>query len=975
MRAGAYTIQQTLSVEAASVLKHSLGLARRRGHAQVTPLHVAATLLSSRSSVLRRACLKSQQHPTPNANNGGGGGSSSHPRHHPLQCRALELCFNVALNRLPTSPSPLLHGCQATLSNALVAALKRAQAHQRRGCVEQQQQQQQNQQPLLTVKVELEQLVISILDDPSVSRVMREAGFSSSAIKSNIEDTSPTSPVFHGYGSTTSGGGGVFSSPSSPTHAEYTLRGESTVIPSLGTFWHTQSRFLRPFHSSPPVELPGHDSIPPKEDDIKLVLEVMLRKKRRNMVIVGDSRSATDGLVMEIMGRIERGEVPGELKSSGIIKFQFAPLSFRYMKSADVGSNIAELKRKIDDFLKEGGGTIIYAGDLAWAAEDKCGPVDQLISEMGKLLSSYLGSPAGGDARVWLLGTANLQTYINCQKRRPPLEVEWGMQAVSVPTSGGLGLSLHAEAKSLTSPIGNDDASRQVVEVKPVPSKDVQLTCCAECTSNFHKEAAFFSTPAPNKLLPSWLQSPEEDLSHLKVKWNKVCGGLHQERTKNCIPLQRHSWWPFQTGILPDSNPSITFASQSLSTVARFRGQRSNAVEFGSSRWTGKNQGSEPNLDFLRNSEGKEVKITLSLGNALFCDSGKLAEHNIERMLQRGNARRLLQDNVPWQSEAIPSIVDALFNNRSTCKDTWLLIHGNDTIGKRRLARAVAEAVFGSSDLVITINTRARNSSYSEIFTRISKDDERLVVLVENVDLADKQLVKFLSECLETGKTSDSGQGRGGGRGQVVYILTKGDSVTGRGDDDRESRDTVIKMEARVVETTLEAGIDLKRKADWELPEKLKVLKTGGKVNRNGHATSIHKKVASKQSWKGIFDLNEEAREDGGGKDVEEVSPNSSDLTGESGGEVTSGRGLLGGIENQYSFNRSLTRDREMKELFMTKIRGSGEEVYGGGDKVRFKVEEGVLEGGGDKVGEEEKEEGYMNTCLPKTIHTPSSGY
>ena len=125
MRAGACTVLQTLTSEAASVLKHSLTLARRRGHAQVTPLHVAATLLSSRASLLRRACLKSQPH---------------HQVSYHLQCRALELCFNVALNRLPTTPSPLLHG-QPSLSNALIAALKRAQAHQRRGCIEQQQQQ------------------------------------------------------------------------------------------------------------------------------------------------------------------------------------------------------------------------------------------------------------------------------------------------------------------------------------------------------------------------------------------------------------------------------------------------------------------------------------------------------------------------------------------------------------------------------------------------------------------------------------------------------------------------------------------------------------------------------------------------------------------------------------------------------------------------------------------------------------------
>lgn len=160
--------------EAASVLNHSIAEAGRRNHGQTTPLHVAATLLASPSGYLRQACIRS--HP-----------NSSHP----LQCRALELCFSVALERLP-SANNMSPGDEPPISNALMAALKRAQAHQRRGCPEQQQ------QPLLAVKVELEQLIISILDDPSVSRVMREASFSSPAVKATIEQS---------LSSTTSGDG------------------------------------------------------------------------------------------------------------------------------------------------------------------------------------------------------------------------------------------------------------------------------------------------------------------------------------------------------------------------------------------------------------------------------------------------------------------------------------------------------------------------------------------------------------------------------------------------------------------------------------------------------------------------------------------------------------------------------------------------------------------------------------------------
>ncbi|KAF2531602.1 hypothetical protein F2Q70_00033319 [Brassica cretica] len=86
MRADLITIQQTLTPEAATVLNQSIAEATRRNHGHTTPLHVAATLLSSSSGFLRQACIKS--HP-----------NSSHP----LQCRALELCFSVALERLPTT--------------------------------------------------------------------------------------------------------------------------------------------------------------------------------------------------------------------------------------------------------------------------------------------------------------------------------------------------------------------------------------------------------------------------------------------------------------------------------------------------------------------------------------------------------------------------------------------------------------------------------------------------------------------------------------------------------------------------------------------------------------------------------------------------------------------------------------------------------------------------------------------------------
>ena len=216
-------MQQVLTSEAASALKHVVGLARRRGHAQITPLHVAATLLAD-DNLFQRACIRAQ------------------PRHP----RSLELFSNIALNRLPTlCPSPLSPLSNPAFSNAFVAALKRAQAHQRRGGAS-------VDPPLTPIKVEVEQLVISILDNSGVSRVMPEAGFSSTCVKSSLERDCASS------------------SPSS-----------------------SSSSFAK---------------------DLEVLSQTLLGRK--NAVVVGDSVSYSELLFMEFVSRVERGDdqVPGEFR-------------------------------------------------------------------------------------------------------------------------------------------------------------------------------------------------------------------------------------------------------------------------------------------------------------------------------------------------------------------------------------------------------------------------------------------------------------------------------------------------------------------------------------------------------------------------------------------------------------------------------------------------------------------------------------
>ncbi|KAJ8459262.1 hypothetical protein OPV22_032188 [Ensete ventricosum] len=827
MRTGACTLQQALTAEAASVLKHSLGLARRRGHAQVTPLHVAATLLSSSSSatssLLRRACLRSQPH---------------HPASHPLRCKALELCLNVALNRLPTAPPPPSSGplltSQPSLSNALIAALKRAQAHQRRGCVELQQQQQQS---LLAIKVELEQLIISILDDPSVSRVMREAGFSSTCVKNNLEEESSV------LGQST----------------PFLLEPHKDIIGHGSSFWKSPLYKLSS-RQSPPA--PSQSS---QKEDLSAVMEVMLRKqgRRTNTVVVGDSVAMTEGVVTELMAKVERGDVPDELKSVDIIKLHLSYGHLRLMRKSDVDLKVSDLRKKISSMASDGvgGNVIIYAGDLRWAvdeeAKDGCGfrPVEHMVAELGRLLCEFRSSinhvEGTVNNKVWLLATASYNTYLRCQMRQPSLEKLWTLQAVVVP-SGRLALSLQA-------PSGPDSKVReyplQLLGSEVASSKDGEkLICCDECTSHFEKEALVLESEAKDTnfgsiQLPSWLQRQRPDKHHqseikvickgnalleLKRKWNGLCQSLHHTRQhqshlyppffsqsstgKNNTCSSSYPWWSSSNQSKIMMQPySLSFCEN---TAKLDGGSPFNSVDLrnGMRSWQQKDEPkprpSEVCLNSLRKPGNQDVGITLSLWSGAVSDSATSNEQE-EAMAGRRELTRKLQDNMPRQSEIIPAIVEALSGCR-TCENKALrvLLRGSDGISKRRLARAVLEHFGGSTHKLIHVNMRkvaSETSSCGEILGGAFEKDSKFVVFIEDIDQAGTGFLKSLANVLKAGAFENS-SGEEVCLADSIFVMTTSHSADC--EDINEGSNSVIKMMLRGEGRSTEG--DLKRKPETE---------------------------------------------------------------------------------------------------------------------------------------------------------------
>ncbi|XP_052183416.1 protein SMAX1-LIKE 3-like [Diospyros lotus] len=737
MRTAGYSVHHTLTTEAATIVKQAISLARRRGHAQVTPLHVAATMLATSAGRLRAACLKAHSHP--------------------LQCKALELCFNVALNRLPTSTSsPILaphyhhHHQQPALSNALVAAFKRAQAHQRRGSVESQQ------QPILALKVELNQLVVSILDDPSVSRVMREAGFSSTQVKANVEQA---------------------------VSLEITICSQSTTTPPVSC----QSKL---------------DSTEQqqacREDDVMSVINSLLSKKRRNTVIVGESLASAEAVVRGVIDKFERGDVKED--HLRYVPFINLPLfSLKNLGIEEAEQRMRELRCLVKSHV--GRGLVLYLGDLNWVSEfwssygghsrNYYCPVELMIMELSRLLSG--GEQSG---KLWLMGISTFQTYMSCRSGHPCLETLWQLHPLTVPV-GSLGLSLNLDSdlrgQFQSKALGDEYSSWSQIKI----GVEKNLICCIDCLANFNREARRMaantchkesSSTSTGSNLPPWLQLYKEEskrktindqeLSNLRElckKWNSTCSSLHK---------QHH----FLEKTLNFSSLSSPSSSTSVSSYDLHQTLTDWPMIFGPKRLPKEHQfltsDNEAKPDLLSNpnsspNSASSSEATLNEDDQCF---QRFMEHNSENLKVLCNA---LEKKVPWQKEVVSDIANTILQCRSGMvarkgkrkdhkEETWFFFLGVDYRGKEKIAKELAKLVFGSHGNFVKIglssfsstradssedqemisNKRSRDESggYLERFAEAVQANPSRVFFMEDVEQVDYCSQKGIKNTIESGK-------------------------------------------------------------------------------------------------------------------------------------------------------------------------------------------------------------------------------
>jgi hypothetical protein len=398
---------------------------------------------------------------------------------------------------------------------------------------------------------------------------------------------------------------------------------------------------------------------------------------------------------------------------------------------------------------------------------------------------------------------------------------------------------------------------------------------------------------------------------------------------------------------LPDSSSSISFADSitkpaySSNTIPRFRRQQSCTIEFNfNDEKTQKNQTTteETNFDSLK----EVVKTTLALGNSTFND---LEQKKVENLtLQREHICKVLQENVPWQYETVSSIAEALVDSSKSSKESaiWLFLQGNDTVGKKRLALAIAESVFGSVDVLLHLDMMKRENSetpFSEMVIGPLKNNEKFVFLVENVDFGDTLLRKMLED--------EFGGAKFGTLGQKIFILTNGGNMV----IEDQKKDSVMKLVLKISESEKKSTLELssssstskspclgnKRTAEFEFFSQMK----NPRIEENDGKKKKEFSFSRQLSFNNTLDLNMKVDEEEDEDDEGENSPISSDLTREIVGEHLISNGSFDSIENLFELSQSQAKKKEMTKMFMSRVKESFEEVFG---NVKFSVQDKVIE-------------------------------
>ncbi|VFQ80437.1 unnamed protein product [Cuscuta campestris] len=739
------TARQCLTPEAAKALDDAVAVARRRGHAQTTSVHMVSSLLSLPSSPLREACARTRN-------------AAYSAR---VQFKALELCLAVSLDRLPASPSP---ADEPPVSNSLMAAIKRSQANQRRQPESYTFYQPQNSPPSScspVIKVEIQNMTVSILDDPAVSRVFGEAGFTSCDIK--VALLRPVHQFFR-YSTYKGHPSPLFLCNLSP---DSNLGRRDLTFPFL-----------------------GNPAVLEEDKNCRRIWEVLENTNKKNPLLVGVSAHNTLKNFLGVLNRRETGQMPLKLSGLKVVCFE-TELSGCVNGDYDermMRFNFEGLKRTVSQCRKPEEGVIVNFGELSVLAVDGVSS-EFLVREMGNLVKVH-------PENLWVIGSVErYEVYLKVLNRFPAFEKDWDLQLLTITYAEPLlgESSSYPKSRLMESfvPLGGFFPATAYEHVKGPPlmsSSNPSTRRCFLCIEKCRQEINALSGEQHSSL-PSWLQKSnrmdsieaKDDkvllsarIDGVNKKWDSLCHRLHYNLPADQFPSIAGNG---ETGVSASKESVLSDVNNSATALSMVGETPSNE------------------LDPATSSPSSVTSVTMDLGLRICSgESEKSKDGNFDRKDFKILYRALVE-RVWWQEEAVRVVSQRIARCR---RDVWFHFAGEDELGKKKLAVAVSEILSGTTQSLIYVDltfpepaatakspvdlpvsnrydVTLRGKPAADFIADKLSENPMSVVFLENIEKADHLLQNSLSRAVKTGKFSDS-RGRDVSISNAIFITACGNS-------------------------------------------------------------------------------------------------------------------------------------------------------------------------------------------------------
>ena len=485
-------------------------------------------------------------------------------------------------------------------------------------------------------------------------------------------------------------------------------------------------------------ELAKQDKLDPvigREQEISRVIQILARRTKNNPILLGEPGVGKTAIVEGLAQRIVQGNVPHMLKDKSVISLATSSL----VAGAKYRGEFEERLRNIVEEIRRAGDVILFIDEMhtlvgAGAAE-------------GSLDAANILKPALSRGEIQIIGATTLDEYKKYLEKDAALSRRFQTVLVEEPTEEDavrILFGLRDRYEVFHRAKIQDEALKEAVRLSKryisdrfLPDKAIDLM--DEAASKVRMGLAF---------RPAEIRTMEEELRRLEFEKESAVNAQEFERAaklrdhvntlKKELAEAQGEWEKKEQG-------RITVTAEDIADVTAL--------------WTG-------------------IPVQ------------QVAESEAERLLHLEGE---LSRRVIGQTEPIQSVSKAIRRARAGLKDPKrpigsFLFLGPTGVGKTELARALAEALFGTEDAILRFDMSEYMEKYSVSrmmgappgyvgydeggqLTDAVRRKPYSIVLLDEIEKAHPDVFNLLLQILEDGRLTD-GKGRTVDFSNTVIIMT-----------------------------------------------------------------------------------------------------------------------------------------------------------------------------------------------------------